>query len=440
MNASYRDRARRAAALLSAFVLAACTDRIPVEPGPSSSDLMRLDGGRGEFHRYVSIGTSITMGVISDGVNEQSQRNAWPAQLAQLAGREMTLPLIQMPGCGAPLSAPLASGVRISGEGAGQPADTRACAPNVAGVTLPTDNVAVDGARTRDALFATTSTYGGMRGQQYARVLPPGATQVSAAISQNPKVLSIELGGNEVLGARSGIYVPGGSFEQPGGSVERTEVFKELYATLLDRIEGGAKHVLLVGLIDDPLDFPAFRTGLELWNARATFAPLHVTVGEDCGGVNATNVLFIAVRVPDAAARGAARQRQGLGPHELNCTNAPSSSGVQDFVLTADEVAQLKAQIVEMDAFIRGEAARRGYAYSRLGALYSDAHVKAPFHAAAMMTTGQPYGPLFGLDGIHPSAAGQAVLADDAARALNETYKLGIQRSGTMAVRVLAGR
>jgi lysophospholipase L1-like esterase len=122
----------------------------------------------------------------------------------------------------------------------------------------------------------------------------------------------------------------------------------------------------------------------------------------------------------------------------LNCFNAPSSSGVQDFVLSGEEVAQLAAQIAEMDAFIRGEAARRGYAYSRLGALYSDANVKAPFHAAAMMTTAQPYGPLIGLDGIHPSAAGQAVIADDAARALNQTYNLGIQR-GSAAVRVLTG-
>jgi lysophospholipase L1-like esterase len=372
-------------------------------------------------------------------VNEQSQRNAWPAQLAQLARREMSLPLIEMPGCGAPLAAPLASGLRISGEGAAQPADTRLCAPNVAGVTLPADNVAVDGARTRDALFSTVSTYGGLRGQQYARVLPPGATQVSAALSQKPKILSIELGGNEVLGAHRGVYVRGGTFEQAGGTVERTEVFKELYATLLDRIEGNAKHVLLVGLIDDPLDFPAFRTGLELWEARATFAPLHVTIGQDCGTVNATNVLFVAVRVPDAAARGAARKAQQLGPHELNCFNAPSESGVQDYVLTGAEVAQLAAQITEMDAFIQGEAARRGYAYSRLGALYSDANVKGPFHAAAMMTTAQPYGPLIGLDGIHPSAAGQAVLADDAARALNATYNFGIQR-GTAAVRVLAAR
>src|SRR5688572_3991280 len=145
MKVSYLDRARRAAAMLSAFVLAACADRIPVEPGYTSSELLRLDGGRGEFHRYVAIGTSISMGVVSDGVNEQSQRNTWPAQLSQLAGREISLPLIQMPGCGAPLAAPLASGLRINGEGAGQPADTRCCSSHVGGGYRTTDYGAVGG-------------------------------------------------------------------------------------------------------------------------------------------------------------------------------------------------------------------------------------------------------------------------------------------------------
>jgi hypothetical protein len=412
--------------ILSLLVISACTGDQTPPTAVAPSLLMRLDEGRGEFQRYVAIGTSISMGVVSDGVNESSQRDAWPAQLSRLANREPSLPLIQMPGCGAPLQAPLASGVRINGEGAGQPADSRVCAPNVDGVTLPTGNVAVDGARTRDALFSTTTTYGGMRGAQYGRVLPPGETQLSAALAQNPKVLSIELGGNEVLGSRSGIYLP-------GVTVEPTPVFKELYTSLLDQVQGaGVKHVLLFGLIDDPMEFPGFRTGQELWDARATFTPFNVAVGEDCGTINATNVLFVAVRVPDAVARGAARARAGLGPHELNCVNAPSASGIQDFVLSGAEVQLLAAQIAEMDAFIRSEAARRGYAYARLGALYSDVNVKAPFNAITMMTTSQPYGPYIGLDGIHPNAAGQTVLADAAARALNATYDLGIPQSASV--------
>jgi lysophospholipase L1-like esterase len=412
-------------ALLCLALLAACTsDRVPLTA--AKTPLASLDEGRGEFQRYVAIGTSISMGVVSDGVNEGSQSQAWPAQLARLAHRELSLPLIQSPGCGAPLAAPLASGKRINGEGAGQPADTRTCAPNVEGVTLPTNNVAIDGARTRDALFSTTATYGGLRGGEYARVLPPGETQLSAALAQNPKLVSIELGANDIMGARSGIYIPGGTVEVPGGSVERTEVFEALYTRLLDQVQATAKEVLLFGLIDDVMDFPAFRTGQELWDARATFARLWVTVAADCGGANATNVLFVAVRVPDAAARGAARFAAGQTPYELSCANAPSSSGIQDFVLRADEIRELGAQLAAMNAFIAAEADRRGFAYARLGALWSDVNEKGPFDAFALMTSMQPYGPYVSLDGIHPTAAGQAVLAREAARALNARYDLGI--------------
>lgn len=426
-------------AFLSLLAVAACSDRgDPTAPVVSTgTSIRKLDAGRGEFHRYAAIGTSISMGVASDGVHEGSQQSSWPAQLARLAHRDLSLPLIQSPGCGAPLAPPLASGVRISGEPASMPADQRSCAPNVEGVTLPGGNVAVDGARTRDALFSTTGTYGGLRGQQYTRVLPPGETQLSAALSQNPKVISIELGGNEVLGARSGIYIPAGTFEQPGGTVERTDVFKALYTRLLDDVEeAGTKHVLTFGLIDDPMDFPGFRTGQEIWDARATFAPLWVTVGEDCGTVNATNVMFVAVRIPDAAARGAARRQADQAPFELNCFNAPSSSGIQDFVLTAGEVQQLGAQITEMDQFIRSEAQRRGFAYARLGALYSEANVKGALNALAIMTSPEPYGPYISLDGVHPSASGQTVLAHAAAHALNAQYDFGIPVNASVTAAV----
>ncbi|MFN2566176.1 MAG: hypothetical protein ABR499_14360 [Gemmatimonadaceae bacterium] len=418
-------------------LLGACKDsQLPTEPGVRfRAEALESEGseGLGVFHRYVAIGTSISMGVRSDGVFWRSQENSWPAQLARLAGRELSQPYISSTGCGAPLQAPLTSGLRISGEPAGGDPNTRACHELQPGITLPTGNVAVDGARTRDALFSTTATYGGLRGGQYARVLPPGETQVSAMLAQNPKVVSVELGGNEVLLARSGIFLP-------GVNIELVEVWKPLYRHVLDAVESTAKHAVLFGMVDDAMEFPSFRTGQELWNARQTFAPFNVAIAEDCGTINSTNVLFVAVRVPDAAARGAARARAGLpGPHVMNCFNAPSSSGVQDFVLTAGEVTALTATMAEMDAFIRSEAERRGFAFTRLGALYSDVNVKAPFNAIALMTSAQPYGPHIGLDGIHPSAEGARVLADAAATALNARYNLGIPLSTSNLV-ALASR
>jgi lysophospholipase L1-like esterase len=79
-----------------------------------------------------------------------------------------------------------------------------------------------------------------------------------------------------------------------------------------------------------------------------------------------------------------------------------------------------------MNAVVRAEAARYGFAYFALGALYEQANVKAPFNAVTLMTAPEPYGPLVSADGVHPSAAGARVLALAAANALNARYRFRI--------------
>jgi lysophospholipase L1-like esterase len=414
--------------LLAALTLTACADSptapIPGDPSFKKDKHPGNEGsgseGRGVFHRYVAIGTSISMGVQGDGVYRATQETSWPAQLARLAHRELSLPLITFPGCASPLSAPLAAGVRLSGEPAGLPFLSRQCAPNEPGVTLPAGNVAIDGARTIHALVATPEAPDPGHATQYPRVLPPGMSQVTAMEAQNPKVVSVELGGNDVLGATSGVYLP-------GVTVVPVAVWAGQYRQVVERVDAAAKHAVLVGLIDDVRDFPSYRSGAELWDARATFAPFNVSVADDCAG--SPNQLFVPVRVSVAVGTGAAYRAQGLGPYPLSCANAPSASGIQDYVLGPDDVAALNAQLGAMNAVIRSEAQARGFAYFALGVLYEDAVVKAPFNAVTHMTSAQPYGPFISLDGIHPSAEGARVLADAAARALNATYRLGIPTS-----------
>lgn len=407
------------AALLVA--LTACSDHA-TEPlaAPRSADQISPDfvsEGLGVFQRYVAIGTSISMGVASDGVHAATQQTSWPAQLARLAHREIDLPLIQAPGCAAPLVAPLATGARLSGESAALPFLARQCAPNVDGVQLPTANVAIDGARTTHALRATPENPDPGHATQYPRVLAPGMTQVSAMESQNPKIVSVELGGNDILGARYGVY-PSATEIVPLADWEPE------YRAVVARVDATAKHAVLVGLVNDVRNFPSFRTGAEIWNGRATFAPFNVAVSADCE--NSTNLLFVAVRVPVAVATGAFYRANGLGAYTLSCFNAPSASNIQDYVLNAADVAGVNAQLAAMNAVIQDEARTRGFAYFPLGALYDDVVTKPAFNAFTLMTSSQPYGPYVSLDGIHPTAEGQRILAEAAARALNETYRFGI--------------
>jgi hypothetical protein len=421
---------------------AACADAPSAPSAPTATPALDRGGaagagggaeGRGDFHRYVAVGTSVSMGWQSDGVLGASQETSWPAQLARLAHRELSLPRIAFPGCGAPLAAPLASGLRISREPAAAPLAERVCAPNDTGVTLPAGNVAIVGARTDQALLATPEAPDPNYAPVYSRVLAAGQSQITAMEALDPKIVSVELGANEILGVRDGAYVPGQTVVPVGA-------WAPVYRAVVDRVDRAARRAVLVGLIDDARSFPSFRAGAELWAARATFAPFHVQVSDDCAG--SENVLFVPVRVPLAAAQGAARARAGLSPAVLSCANAPAAapdgSAIRDYVLSPAEVAQANAQLAAMNAVIRAEAERRGFAYFALGALYERANRKAPFSAVTLLTSPQPYGPLISLDGLHPSAAGHAVLAAAAADALNARYRLGIPTSALAPTRSAA--
>lgn len=401
-------------------LLVACADS-PVSPPRVEVDrpALQQSEGRGVFQRYVALGTSISMGWASDGVLAASQHESWPAQLARMANREITQPYIQSPGCRSPLVAPLSAGVRVSGEAAGAPAASFSCAPLQAGVTLPTQNLAISSALAVEALLTTPETkVDPFYTKLYPRVLPAGETQVSAMVAQNPKLVSIEFGGNEVLNARSGIALPNVTlfpFAQ----------FAAAYSAILDKVQSVTKMAVLVGLVNSVQQFPSFRTGTEIWNDRNTLlAAFNVAVNPECGAAASGNLIFTPVRIPTAVATGLALRQANLPAFDFRC--ADGGQGVQDFVLTPIETGALDALMAQMDAFIAQQAVTRGYAYFRLQSVYGAPGARPPYSSLAQMTSLQPYGPFVSLDGIHPSAAGQALLAQAAAVAINARYDLGI--------------
>lgn len=411
---------RPALTLALAAALAGCGDAATAPDRPRGAGAPEAGQGAaagGDFDRYVAIGTSVSQGWRDDGVHAALQETSWPAQLARLGGSELSLPRIALPGCGAPLAAPLASGVRISGEAAAAPLLSRQCAPNLAGATLSAGNVAINGARTIHALTATPENPDPNNAPLYARVLLPGMSQVAAMEARDPEVVSVELGANDLLGVTEGAYVP-------GGTVVPVFVWAPQFRQVVERVARVAERAVLVGLIDHAANLPAFRTGAELWDARATFAPFNVAVSDDCR--ESENVLFVPVRVPTVVGQGVARDRAGQPPAELSCANfpnvGPDGAVIRDRVLSPADLALTDAQLAAMNVVIRGEAAQRGFAYFALSVLYEEANRKAPFDARVVMTSPQPYGPLFSLDGIHPSAEGSRVLAEAAARALAARY------------------
>src|SRR3954469_20684684 len=107
----------RTVPLFCLTLVAACADRAT---GPTSESTRKPPtlslGEHARVGKYVAMGTSLSMGVMSNGVVGADQAQSWPAQLAALARVPFSQPLIQAPGCQAPLAAPLATLRRVNGE------------------------------------------------------------------------------------------------------------------------------------------------------------------------------------------------------------------------------------------------------------------------------------------------------------------------------------
>jgi hypothetical protein len=193
--------------LLAVLASIGCSDVSPTSPARPITSTAQVDADRStpSGERLVAIGTSISMGWASNGVYAGSQAGAWLALIGFGSEPAISLPLIQAPGCTSPIAAPIGAGLRLSGESL---AGSTICAANAAGVTLPTQNVSLAGALAIDVLLTTPQAVASSF-PWFGRVLPPGATPLAAALSQRPTIVSVELGGNEVLNSTSGLFAPG---------------------------------------------------------------------------------------------------------------------------------------------------------------------------------------------------------------------------------------
>jgi lysophospholipase L1-like esterase len=407
-------------------LLAACADGATAPPltaprEPTAASPAEL----GRVGKYVAMGTSLSMGVMSNGVVGTDQAQSWPAQLAGLARVPFSQPLIQAPGCQPPLMAPLATLRRVNDESPF--VRSSVCAPLTEEIGTPTQNLAISEAITANALATTPESPSPaswpLRGTFYSRVLGAGQTQLTAMLAMQPDLVSVEFGVNEVLGARSGLLAP-------GLTIVPFMAWQPTYDQLIAGVKTAGAKVLLVGLLSDPTNFPSLRRGAELDANRAELARYGILLSDDCGGSGSENLIFVPAKVIGAYAAARAALAGAPPAPPMSCANVP---GTQDYVLIPADIEALQSQLGEMNAHIRDVAAEHGFAFFDLDPLYGQPHLKAPFSATTLLESGEPYGPFISLDGVHPSAAGHRILAREAARALNITYHLAMPRGDGVA-------
>jgi hypothetical protein len=401
---------------------------------PIALDLSASQATGGALGRYVALGTSISMGVASDGVLGTDQAQAWTAQLARLAETPVfSQPLIPFPGCGAPLFERLASGRRINGELASGPSAVCAGFP-LSENDLAMNDLAINGATTHEALAVTPELVAPTdpRRELFSRVLRPGQTQVTEMLAQAPEFVSVELGANELLpGAASGLLVP-------GVTIVPFFAWRREYDQIIAAVKSTRAKAVLVGLVNDVASLPAFRRGAELYTDGAAFNALYVDVSADCQ--NSKNLLFVSPVVLRVVALAQAALQQGLAMPVLSCANVP---GTVDFVLTPVDVIVLNFLLAGMNAHMQRVATLNRFAFFKLDVLYGRPDLKAPFSVFTLLglplelPPPPPFGPLITLDGLHPSPAGHAILARAAAEAINKAHGIPLK---PVAAQLVASR
>ena len=237
-------------------------------------------------------------------------------------------------------------------------------------------------------------------GTLYSRVLAPGQTQVTAMLAEQPSFVSVELAANEVLPAST-------------GRVEAMTPYAEWerdYDAVLAAVKSTGARAVLVGLPNNAANFPSIRSSREFFNQWPALLALRITVSLNC--YLSSNRLFIPGYLLTLVSKA---------PVTATCANVP---GTVDYVLTPSDVSAINARMAQMNARMQAKASENGYAYFSLDAVYG--LPKPAFNVPDLLFSSRPFGVNISLDGVHPSSAGQAILASAAVKAINAKYGLAI--------------
>ena len=400
--------------VLGVILLSACRD--DGTTGPVGQDA---------FARYVAIGTSVSMGVQSDGVYYVSQQHAWPALLAHMAfAPRFTAPLLRGPGCYSPLIAPLQLQRRLSGAQYPTVSSNDQVCALLGADTLPANNVAIDGATTYAALRVTPETTAvapgtiesDQRKRLYKAVLLPKNSQVTEMMLQKPTLVSVELGANEVLRAvTAGVLIPATAYRQPDNTFTfyPVDLWQPQYDAIVDSVARTGAKALLVSVPLVPSLVGLYR-GDDFYQERAAFQSVGVMVNPDCQG--SVDLIYAFGKVLTALA--------SAKPYDFSCADNPAAA---DFILTRADTALIDGLVRQMNAHISEQATTHRWAYLDLNtALASFVAERSAFRLSAFLTCSRPFGQYVSLDGIHPSVDGQQEIANAAAAALNSSYGFAI--------------
>ena len=364
------------------------TTSTPTAPSPTNP-----------FAATVFIGDSLTAGYQNGSLLDTQQPNGYASLIAKQANFSITLPLIAPPG--APAVLELTS--------TGFPPGIQ----QVSGVTTGRDNqsaqptdLAVPGHKLHDLINAAPTAAPSTDEDIITDLVlgfPVGNTntQLEEAVALKPSTLFVWIGNDDALQA-----------DESGDPTTMTALagFTSDYTQLMTTLQSKTKANLFVANIPDVTAIPYMTPAATLISeiAAATGQPaaaIGPALGLNTGDlVNATGLSDLEAELPS-----------------ISKGNAPTPLPGGD-VLTVAEIAAVQATINSYNQVIQQQAAA-------VGATVIDMHsyfgtLAAGVSVNGTMATESFLGGLFGLDGIHPTNTGYALLANQFLASINTKLSL----------------
>jgi lysophospholipase L1-like esterase len=241
-----------------------------------------------------------------------------------------------------------------------------------------------------------------------------GRTQLEAALDAQPTFVSIWIGNNDVLGAAVSGMVTEDNVTPP-------QDFSTRLSQSLNELEnGGVAGGVLIGVADVTL-IPHLSSGAAYWvAAQGDALPTTFQVADSCapsqfGGLGEETLVPFGYGFGELMGQ-AMEGRQVT----LDCA--------QDLqVLSNQEIGELVSTVAAYNDILAQEAASRGWAFFNPNPIFRELYDEGfipPFPAVQIPS--QLFGPVFSLDGVHPSGLGHRLVANGVMEAINETYGTGL--------------
>ena len=391
-----------------ALLLGACHEDGTLEPPPAPT------AGAVMAH-YVAMGNSITAGYQSAGINDSTQRQSYAYLIAHAAGTQYYYQSLAGRGCAPPFTNNV-SGARVGGGTA-----------NTCDLVTPNENpwlsnVAVPGARMEEATnnFDSTGAVATSASNPLTTIFLGGATQADRMEEARPTLVTVWLGNNDVLGSLT-------NSANPGDTLLITPVAKFQAATnaLFNRLDTTKAKVLIIGAADVTA-IPYTSQG------QVIFCAKNPGVGA-CPGTVGTSALPATFTVLANCATSAdsilvpwSKFVPLIGAAALGASDTLDCS-ISTVVVTPTEHVKLHNALVAYDTYLSAQAAAHGFDYwdpnPTLLHLVAIGQVPVFPDLSALGTGGSvKFGNYFSLDGVHPSALGQKLIADSVAAHLNSAF------------------